>query len=141
MNLNPRRGNDEPEINLTPLIDVVFLMLIFFMVSTTFLKESDLDIALPEASQQPTREDTEPIRITINPEGRFFVNGNELVNTKIGTVERALAEALGERSAETIPVVIRADGETHHERVVTAMDAAQRAGLRKVGIATVPREE
>jgi biopolymer transport protein ExbD len=141
MNLNPRRGNDEPEINLTPLIDVVFLMLIFFMVSTTFLKESDLDIALPEASQQPTRQDSEPIRITINPEGNFFVNGNELVNTKIGTVERALTEALGERSAEAIPVVIRADGDTQHERVVTAMDAAQRAGLRKVGIATVPRDE
>lgn len=141
MNLNPKRRREEPEINLTPLIDVVFLMLIFFMVSTTFLKEADLQIALPEASQQPSRQEGQPIRVTINPQGNFFVNGRELVNTQIDTVERALAEALGEREAENTPVVIRADGATNHERVVTAMDAAQRAGLRRVGIATVPREE
>jgi len=141
MNLNPRRRREEPEINLTPLIDVVFLMLIFFMVSTTFLKESDLRIALPEASQQPTRSEQQPIRITINTQGNFFINGKELVNTKIGTVERGLSEALGERSPDSVPVVIRADGDTQHERVVTAMDAAQRAGLRQVGIATVPRDQ
>lgn len=141
MNLNPKRRREEPEINLTPLIDVVFLMLIFFMVSTTFLKEADLQIALPEASQQPSQQEGQPIRVTVNEQGNFFVNGKELVNTQIGTLERALEQALGERAADGTPVVIRADGDTNHERVVTAMDAAQRAGLRRVGIATVPRDE
>mgnify|MGYP000031679565 FL=1 len=141
MNLNPRRRREEPEINLTPLIDVVFLMLIFFMVSTTFLKEADLNISLPEASQQPSRQQSQPIRVTINTEGSFFVNGQKLVNSKIGTIERALTEARGDRSAEDVPVVIRADGATDHERVVTAMDAAQGSGFRRVGMATVPRQQ
>jgi len=140
MNLSPRRRED-PEVNLTPLIDVVFLMLIFFMVSTTFLKQANLQVSLPKASQKPTPEQSEPIELTINAKGSFFVNGKTLVNDKVGTVQRALADALGKRSADHTEVVIRADGRTQHQLVVTAMDAAQRAGLVHVGIATVPRKE
>lgn len=141
MNLNPRRSREEPEVNITPLIDVLFLMLIFIMISATFVDEADLNISLPEATEQPSANESRPINIAIGPDGDFSVNGARLPNTKVGTIQGALKEALGERSAESIPVVIRADGDTDHERVVTAMDAAQQAGFRRVGIATVPRDQ
>lgn len=140
MNLRPRR-REEPEVNLTPLIDVVFLMLIFFMVSTTFLREADLQISLPEASEEPVRANDRPVEITINRQGTLFIGGRPLVNSQVETVARALRDAIGERDAADVRVVIRADSRTEHQQVVTALDAAGRVGLRQVGIATVPGEE
>jgi len=140
VNLKPRR-NEEPEVNLTPLIDVVFLMLIFFMVSTTFLNKADLQITLPEANKEPSQEQPDPMRITINAEGGMFVNQKELVNTKTATVRRALEDALGEQTADQGALVIRADGQVAHGWVVTAMDAARQVGVSSVGIATKPRTE
>lgn len=140
MNLRPRR-REEPEINLTPLIDVVFLMLIFFMVSTTFLRESDLQISLPEASVETAPEEAEPLEVTINREGSIFLDGEALVNSRPETVRRALRDAIGERDPESVRVVVRADGAAAHRLVVTALDAAGQVGLRRVGIATIPVEE
>lgn len=140
MNLRPRR-REEPEINLTPLIDVVFLMLIFFMISTTFLREADLQISLPEAATEPRAEVREPIEVTINREGTVFIAGEALLNSQVGTVTRALSEALGEADPAATRVVIRADARAEHQLVVTVLDAAGQAGLRQVGIATVAVEE
>ncbi len=140
MKLSPRRP-EEPEVNLTPLIDVVFLMLIFFMVSTTFLREADLQISLPEAEQEPEQAADQPVEITINQQGTVFVGGRPLVNSQTETVTRALRGAIGDRDAAEVRVVIRADSRTEHQQVVTALDAAGRVGLRQVGIATVPGEE
>ncbi|PWG63227.1 ExbD/TolR family protein [Spiribacter halobius] len=140
MNLRPRRRED-PEINLTPLIDVVFLMLIFFMVSTTFLRESDLQVSLPEASTEVTAEENAPVELTINRQGSFFINGEALVNSRPETLRRALEDAIGAREAASVRVVVRADAESAHRLVVRALDAAGQVGLRRVGIATIPVEE
>lgn len=138
MNLRPRR-REEPEITLTPLIDVVFLMLIFFMVSATFLNEADMELTLPEASREPEQRPGAPVELVINSEGDYYVDGTALANQQTDTVERALEQAMA--SAPGTPLVIRADGRTPHQSVVTALDAAGRAGIERVSIATVPEEE
>ncbi len=138
MNLRPRR-QDEPEINLTPLIDVVFLMLIFFMVSTTFMRQADLELTLPEASQDPREQATDRIELSINADGQYFVNGEPLINTQLETVRRALEQARAEMP--DAPLVIRADGRSAHQSVVTAMDAASQANISRLSIATVPPED
>lgn len=138
MNLSPRR-REEPEINLTPLIDIVFLMLIFFMVSTTFLRQAELQVALPEASEEPSEAATKPLELTINKQGRVFLDGRPLVNNQTETIRRALVEAKGEQ--ESLPLIIRADAGAEHQRVVSALDAAGQAGLNRVSIATVPQSQ
>ena len=136
MNLRPRR-REEPDINLTPLIDVVFLLLIFFMVSTTFRKESDFEIELPEASQKPTVEESEQLELAIDAQGRYFVDGKALDDDRLTTLIAALKEAAGEDREQ--PLVIRADSETSHQAVVKAMDAAGQLGLRRLSIATLSK--
>ena len=136
MNLRTRRRED-PEITLTPLIDVVFLMLIFFMVSTTFMRQADLELTLPEASREPGDEVVEPIDLAINADGDFFINGQLLADGLVETVRRALLEA---REAEPgAPLVIRADAQAAHQNLVTAMDAASQANISRLSIATVPQ--
>ena len=138
MNLTPRR-REEPEINLTPLIDVVFLMLIFFMVSTTFLRQAQLQVSLPEASENPSESVTKNLELTINKQGNVFLNGHALVNNQTDTIRRALADARGKH--KDAPLIIRADAQTAHQAVVSALDAAGQAGITQIGIATVPRHE
>lgn len=134
MNFRKERPQAELDINLTPLIDVVFLLLIFFMVSTTFQKESELKIRLPEASSTPTDEVEKRIEIQINERGLYFVNGRELVNSSQQTLLRALSDAAG--GSKDLPVVIKADKMTPHQSVVTAMDTAAQLGLLRLQIAT-----
>lgn len=136
MNLRPRR-QDEPEVNLTPLIDVVFLMLIFFMVSTTFMRHADLELTLPEASKEPSEQVQDAIELAINADGEYFVNGEPLVNTQLVTVRRALEQARAEMP--DAPLIIRADARSTHQSVVTAMDAASQANISRLSIATVPQ--
>lgn len=130
-----RANREEPEITLTPLIDIVFLMLIFFMVSTTFMRESSIDIALPEASEQPTRQATGPMVLSINARGAFFLDGRALVNSQRDTVRRALEQARAADSER--PLLIQADAEARHQSLVTAMDAAGLAGISRISIATL----
>ncbi|HKJ09897.1 MAG TPA: biopolymer transporter ExbD [Gammaproteobacteria bacterium] len=133
MNLRPRR-RAEPEVNLTSLIDVVFLLLIFFMVSTTFNTLARLQITLPQASEKPTPAPQKVLVVAITAKGRFYVDNRELVNDKPETVKRAIAQALGGR--KDLPVIIRADGRTPHQAVVTALDAASQLGLVHISMAT-----
>ena len=130
-----RRHREEPEITLTPLIDIVFLMLIFFMVSTTFMRESAIEIALPEASERPVQQSTGPIILSINARGSFFLDGRALVNSQRDTVRRALEQA---RAADSDrPLLIQADADARHQSLVTAMDAAGQAGISQISIATL----
>ena len=124
-----------PDINLTPLIDVVFLLLIFFMVSTTFERESELGIELPEASAdaEPTREGF--LEVSVDNKGRFYVNGRPLVNTQTATLVQALREAAEARGGEPA-LVVSADGKAPHQSVMAVLDAAQRVGLARVRFAT-----
>lgn len=135
MNLRPRES-EEPDLNLTSLIDVVLLLLIFFMVSTTFVDESQIRIQLPqagtEAAPQPKKD---PIEITISASGSYSVNGRALINTSPTTLSASIAKLAG--TARDNPVTIRADARTTHQAVVTAMDVVGRLGFRGINIATI----
>lgn len=138
MNLQPGT-EDEPDINLTPLIDVVFLLLIFFMVSTTFEHQSRINVDLPEASAEPVKPDDESLEIIIDAQGRFFIGDRQVVNTETRTLKLAIGKAMGER--QKMPVIIRADASTPHQSVVTALDAVGQLGLTSVSLATSKSEE
>jgi biopolymer transport protein ExbD len=128
------KQTEELELNLTPLIDVVFLLLIFFMVSTTFQKESEISLQLPKSTDEPVETSPEKYEIVVNASGRYFINDTELVNTDIETLRQALFDLTnGQRD---IPITIRADAQTPHQSVVTAMDAAAQLGLSRLSIAT-----
>ncbi len=134
MNFRPRPAS-QADVNLTPLIDVVFLLLIFFMVSTTFTKETHLDIDLPEASAEPTdQQQTERIEVVINAMGGYNVNGRALVNNEPATLNKALREIAGKERTQAF--VITADAKTPHQSVVTAMDTAGQLGFIRLSITT-----
>ena len=128
------RVRREVEVNLTPLIDVVFLLLIFFMVSTTFTKETHLSIDLPEASLQSIRAKDLQIEILITQEGGFWVNGVALINRKQRTLRSAIDKV--SKGDIAIPMVITADSSTPHQSVVTAMDVADQLGFSRLSITT-----
>ncbi|MDZ7841131.1 MAG: biopolymer transporter ExbD [Gammaproteobacteria bacterium] len=135
------REEDDVQINLTPLIDVVFLLLIFFMVSTTFSKESELRIQLPETSDEPVQERQNLVlEVEISRDGTYAVKGpdddaaRQLLGSDRQVLYRALAAAGGNRS--DLVTVIRADRQTPHEAVVRAMDIARRLGYTDITFAT-----
>jgi biopolymer transport protein ExbD len=134
-----RRRVQEPEVNLTPLIDVVFLLLIFFMVSTTFERETEISVQLPQATGQALETQQKVIEVTIDAKGRYYVNRQELVNTQLDTLKRAMEKAAG--GAEKPQVILSADRNARHESVVTAMDAAAQLGFVNVTIATSKPKE
>ena len=134
MNLKPDRS-DDIELNLTPLIDVVFLLLIFFMVSTTFEKQAKLKLQLPSASVEAIVQDQKTVIIGIDAKGHYFVNDRQLVNTSLETLKIALKKVTN--GQKDMPVTLRADANTPHQAVVTAMDAASQLGLVKLSIATL----
>jgi biopolymer transport protein ExbD len=138
MNLQPS-DSDEPEVNLTPLIDVVFLLLIFFMVSTTFEHQSRIQIELPEATAEATKPDDESLEIIIDAQGRYFLGEQQVVNTELKTLKGAISKVLGER--EGLPVIIRADAKTPHQAVITALDATSQLGLTRISLATTRMQE
>ena len=122
-----RAERDEAHINLTPLIDVVFLLLIFFMVSTTFERESAVRIELPEAAAEPATREAEAIEVWIDARGRVYLDGRPLEDPRVSGVEAAL-EAL----STPVPrptLVIGADARTPWQAVIGVMDAANRAGF------------
>ncbi len=133
LNLRPR---SQPEVNLTSLIDVVLLLLIFFMVSTSFVKQSQIAIRLPEAdSAAIVEEPPERIDIMITEGGTYLVNNRELINNRPETIRNALQKVSNGDS--TLPLTISADAKAQHQHVVTAMDVAGRLGFTQISIATV----
>jgi biopolymer transport protein ExbD len=133
LSLRPRI---QPEVNLTSLIDVVFLLLIFFMVSTSFVKQSQISIRLPEAESTAIVEDVpERIDIMITATGTYLVNGRELINNRAETIRNALQKVSAGQN--DLPLTISADANAKHQDVVTAMDVAARLGFTKISIATV----
>jgi biopolymer transport protein ExbD len=135
MNLNVR-DRDEPEVNLTSLIDVVLLLLIFFMVSTSFVKQSQITIRLPQAESEAVVEDRpESIDLMITEQGTYLVNGRELINNRPETIRNALQKISG--GDNSLPLTISADANARHQFVVTAMDVAGKLGFVQISIATV----
>jgi biopolymer transport protein ExbD len=138
MNLKPRR-REEPEINLISLIDVVLMLVVFFMLSSTFLEEGRLRIQLPQAKDVPTaRPPPEPLVVTVTQQGGYELNGRELINSSADTLRAAIVKEKGtDRSAR---VTIRADANATHQAVITAMDVLGRLGFTEVNVATVRDE-
>ncbi|OEY67222.1 ExbD/TolR family protein [Marinobacter sp. X15-166B] len=129
-----RQRSQEVGVDLTPLIDVVFLLLIFFMVSTTFSRESHLLVDLPEANGEAAEAAVQQIDVVINAQGQYAVNDRTLVNNRLETLKRAVSElAEGDRS---LPFIITADANTAHQYVVRAMDVAGQLGFSKLSITT-----
>ncbi|MCU7959368.1 MAG: biopolymer transporter ExbD [gamma proteobacterium symbiont of Bathyaustriella thionipta] len=127
MNLN-RHRRQTVDLNLTPLIDVVFLLLIFFMVSTTFEKDSRIKINLPQAATQDQEDQKKPIiEITVDKKGIFFVNQREVINTEPATLKLAIEKVAKMRRDQII--VITADADTPYQSVMTAMDVAKQIGI------------
>jgi biopolymer transport protein ExbD len=140
MRLQVKRA-DELELNLISLVDVVLLLVIFFMLSTTFVQDSRLKVELPKAGSSTVERSLNPIVITISAQGSYRVNDRALVNNERATLSAALRQVTGSSSRE--PVTIRADARATHQSVVTAMDVAAKQGFTQVNIATVsqPAEE
>ncbi len=132
-----RRRDEEVGINLTPLIDVVFLLLIFFMVSTTFERHGEIQLQLPSADRDPSPAQQAWIDVLVDANGTYYVDGRELVNRRPETLQRMLETVLGERSGQ--PVLVRADANASHQSVVTALDVIGKLGVTSVSIATIGR--
>lgn len=131
--LRTKRDKDL-EVNITPLIDVVFLLLIFFMVSTTFQRESEITIELPESSGDISESNKKVIEVSIDSQGRYFVNQRRLKNSNLKTLKKAISITKGD--AKEPKLIISADKMTPHQSVVKAMDAARQLGLVNLTFAT-----
>ncbi len=134
MNIGSDR-KEELDVNITPLIDVVFLLLIFFMVSTTFERESEIEIVLPQAAANVVPADDFALEVTVDAEGTFYVNGKRVINSKIETLKKAMQEVAGDRKDP--PIILSADAQTPHQAVITVMDAARQLGFVHLNFATV----
>jgi len=136
MRLKTPVASEEPELSVVPLVDVMLLLLIFFMVTTTFVDEARLKVQLPQANLKAVPEQQrDRIEITVTANGEYRVNGRTLLNTSPTTLSAALSKAAGK--ARDVPVTIRADARSTHQAFVTAMEVCGRLGLRNINIATI----
>ena len=133
MNLRPHRRED-PELSLAPMIDVVLVLLIFFMVTTSPRHESQLELQLPEASGRTLPEERARLTVEIDAAGRYAVNDRRLDAADAETLRRAMREATGDRETA---LILRADGRTPHQAVVTVLEIAGQLGLKQLAIATL----
>lgn len=135
MNFSSGSSDDHIEINVTSLIDVVLLLLIFFMVSTTFLNPNHINLTLPKASSSNSeQEKPQTIEVTVDKEGRYAINGQLLVNSQPETLKRAMREAA--KDLKEPPVVVHADAQATHQNVIRVLDVASQLGLVHVSFAT-----
>ncbi len=129
-----RPQREDIGIDLTSLIDVVFMLLIFFMVTTSFDRIAQINVKLPQASTDQREIAAESIEVTIDADDQVYVRGQRLINTQLGTVREALRESV--RTTEEVQVVINADARATHQAVIKVMDAARQAGLLRITFAT-----
>lgn len=133
MNFRSER-RDEVDLDITPLIDVVFLLLIFFMVSTTFEHNSEINITLPSSSKEVTEAKPDAVNVGLDAQGNVYINDKSLVNAQLETIKAALSDALV--GLNEPPIIISADSNATHQSVVRVMDAARQLGLVKITFAT-----
>ena len=144
MRIRDDRAQEEPEINLVPLIDVILVLIIFFVVTTTFDARSVLKLQLPQANGEPSETSSKALSVLVNAEGRYFVQDREALRTDVKSLKRTIVEVAGEganHESRKRPVLLRADARTPHQAVVTALDALGQLGFRKVNIATAPEAQ
>lgn len=140
MNLKPGRPPEEPEINVVSLIDVVLLLVVFFILSSRFTEEGRLRVHLPHASAVPTERvsNNEPLVVSVTEAGGYLVNSHELINSSPETLRAALLKETG--TNRSMPVTLRADARATHQSVITAMDVLGRLGFAEINVATVKEE-
>ncbi len=134
--MNFRRGQsrEEPEINLIPMIDVLLVILIFLMVTTSYAKYSELQINLPQAGGEAGVEQVQPINVAVDATEHYAVNNAEVNFTGIAALAASLKNAAGEQTDPTI--VINADAKTPHQAVINVMEAARQAGFGRITFTT-----
>lgn len=130
------RRTDEFEINVVSLIDVLLTLLMFFVLTTTFVQQGRLKVSLPQASDQASAPANDTLVVVVDREGHFFVANNRVLGDDEATLKRAIQAVAG--SDRERPVLLRADGMTPHQAVVTAMDALGQLGFTHLSIATAP---
>jgi biopolymer transport protein ExbD len=130
---------DEPEINLIPLIDVLFCLILFLVLTTSFNQRAALKLQLPQAQAGIVPDERPPLIVIVDVEGRYFVGNTEVTRRDVGTLKAAISQATG--SDRTRPIVLRADGRTPHQSVITAMDAIGQLGFTRLSIATTPEQK
>ena len=130
------KQNDEPRIDLTPMVDVVFLLLIFFMISTTFVESPGISIKLPESSAQTIEREPQELKVYLSREGDIYHQDRKI---SVKEFRDLLAERQADASRTT--VLLLADQEAKHGRVVTLMDLARDAGFTKLAIATEQKQK
>ena len=138
MRIRDHRADDEPEINLVPLIDVVLCLIFFFVVTTTFDARSVLKLQLPQASGEPAEAQSKALSVLVNADGRYFVDDREALRTDVESLRQTLRDVAGNDRER--PVLLRADARTPHQAVVTALDALGQLGFSRVSIATAPEQ-
>lgn len=136
MRLGSGRVPDEPEINLVSLIDVVFCLIIFLVVTTTFDHRSALKIVLPTTQSSAEVDAAEPLTVLVDADGRFFIGSNEVLKRDATSLKEAIARVAG--SDRERPVVVRADARADTQALITAMDALGQLGFTRISIATTP---
>jgi len=136
MRIRDDRAQDEPHIDLVPLIDVILVLIIFFVVTTTFDARSTLQLQLPTASDQHNPAPPRTLSVLVNADGRYFINDREVLRSDIESLKQTLVEVAGDDREQT--VLLRADARTPYQSVVTAQDALGQLGFRRLAIATAP---
>ncbi len=134
MNLRQQKKRGDLLVDLTPMIDVVFLMLIFFMVSTSFTATNSIKLELPQSKAEPANKEVEQVTISIDANGQLFVQ-DEMV--KDGDLRRRILNI--SKGDPNMRVILRADAEARHKRIVYVLDTVRELGMGKIGIATMPR--
>ena len=134
MNFQRGRTREEPEINLIPMIDVLLVILIFMMVTTSYAKYSELQINLPQAGGETSTSQVKPINVSIDATEHYAINDNEVRFTGVTALTASLKTAAGEQTDPVI--VINADAKTPHQAVINVMEAARQAGFARITFAT-----
>lgn len=136
MRLRDTRGQDEPQIDLVPLIDVILVLIIFFVITTRFEARSTLQLQLPSASGEHNAVPPRALSVLVNADGRYFINDQEVLRQDLPTLKRVIAEVAGPDRGQD--VLLRADARTPYQAVVTVQDALGQLGFRRIAIATAP---
>jgi biopolymer transport protein ExbD len=139
MRIAPDSHIDDIEINVIPLIDVMLTLLMFFVLTTTFDNNAKLKITLPESTAEVVAVDQQELVVMVDQEGRYYVGANEVINPSLDTLKEAIKKIAGNQKDRRL--ILRADGRTTHQAVVTAMDAIAQLGFTNLSIATVPTSQ
>ncbi len=139
MRLSRQDREDFFEINVISLIDVLLTLLMFFVLTTTFVQQANMKVSLPEASAEPSATEADTLIIGVDRQGRYFIGNNEVPGSGVEALKQALQRSVGDK--RNMPVLLRADGLTPNQSVVSAMDALSQLGFSRLRIATTPSKQ